>query len=313
MPKERPAELAKALLALADQPETIPEIRVQALALMPGGLSEVTPERFALLCKLVRRDQPPGARSAAATALGRATLTSAQFGELADLLPEIGPLELDRVLECFEKNKEEAVGLRVLAALKQAPATANLRPEMIPLRLKSSGSQVQDRAKEFVATLAPDAAKQRERLEELLPMLAKGDARRGQLVFNAAKNACVACHAIGYVGGKIGPDLTRIGQIRTERDLLESIVFPSMTLVQGFQPLLIETKDGRVYNGLVKQETSDEIVLTTGVDQEVRVPRAQIEESQPGRVSIMPAGLDKQLSPQELADLVAFLKTCAPR
>ena len=52
-----------------------------------------------------------------------------------------------------------------------------------------------------------------------------GDHVRGQLLFNNPKAACNACHAIGYRGGTIGPDLTAIGQIRSERDLLEAIVF----------------------------------------------------------------------------------------
>ena len=65
-----------------------------------------------------------------------------------------------------------------------------------------------------------------------------------------------------------------------------------------------------MYNGLLRQDRPDELVLTTGADTEVRVPRDEVEEVQPGTVSVMPSGLDQQLSPQELADLVAFLKVC---
>ena len=53
-----------------------------------------------------------------------------------------------------------------------------------------------------------------------------------------------------------------------------------------------------------------EMVLTTGATEEVRIPREEIEDVQPGKVSIMPAGLDQQLAPRDLADLVAFLKAC---
>ena len=70
------------------------------------------------------------------------------------------------------------------------------------------------------------------------------------------------------------------------------------------------TSDGKVLNGLLRNETSEEILLVTGANQEVRVPRADIEEVRPSTVSVMPAGLDQQLSPQELADLVVFLKAC---
>ena len=91
---------------------------------------------------------------------------------------------------------------------------------------------------------------------------------------------------------------------------MESIVFPSASFVRSFEPVQVVTKAGKVHNGLVRQDQPDEIVLTTGADTEVRVARDDIESVQPGTVSIMPSGLDQQLSPQELSDLIAFLKAC---
>jgi putative heme-binding domain-containing protein len=135
-----------------------------------------------------------------------------------------------------------------------------------------------------------------------------GDVRRGQLVFNSARAACISCHEIGYVGGHVGPDLTRIGKIRTERDLLESIIFPSASFVRSYEPVVATTKSGKIYNGLVRKDTPEELVLALNGTEEVRLARESIEDVQPSKISIMPAGLDKQLSKQELADLVAFLK-----
>ena len=101
-----------------------------------------------------------------------------------------------------------------------------------------------------------------------------------------------------------------IGGIRTERDLLESIVFPSASFVRSYEPILVVTASGKWHNGLIKNDNADELVLVTGPDQEVRIPRAEIEEIRPGQVSIMPSGLDQQLSIRDLADLIAFLKAC---
>src|SRR5205823_12040083 len=119
----------------------------------------------------------------------------------------------------------------------------------------------------------------------------------------STKASCSACHAIGYLGGTIGPDLTHIGKIRAERDLLESIVFPSASFVRSYEPVQITTKKGKVFNGLVRRETPDEVVLAVSGTEEVRVARQDIDEVEPGKVSVMPAGLDQQLTPQELADL----------
>ncbi len=73
--------------------------------------------------------------------------------------------------------------------------------------------------------------------------------------------------------------------------------------------MLITTQDGKTINGVIHDETTQEYIIATGPDQIARVRRDDIDEMQPSKVSIMPAGLDKQLSPQELADLVAFLKS----
>src|SRR5262249_41710858 len=108
-------------------------------------------------------------------------------------------------------------------------------------------------------------------------------------------------------GGKIGPELSKIGSIRTPRDLLESIVFPSASIVRGYEPYVVMTKAGRTVNGLLKQTAADAVTLVTAERTEVRLPRADIEEIQPSRVSIMPQGLNAQLSRRELSDLIAYL------
>ena len=129
-------------------------------------------------------------------------------------------------------------------------------------------------------------------------------------MFNSPKAACASCHAIGYRGGKVGPDLTQIGKIRSARDLLEAIVFPSASFVRSYEPVEVRTRKGKVYNGLLRQEGAEEVVLVLGAEEQVRLRRRDIEEMVPGKVSIMPAGLDKQLTRRELADLVAFLRAC---
>ena len=88
------------------------------------------------------------------------------------------------------------------------------------------------------------------------------------------------------------------------------IVFPSSSFVRGYEPVLVSTKSGKLYNGVIRKDAADELVLATGVNQEVRIPRDDVDEVQPSKVSVMPAGLDQQLTPQQLADLVAFLKAC---
>ena len=255
-------------------------------------------------------DKPVGVRALAADVLGREKLTSEQLARLTDALKVVGPLELDRLLEAFKGSTDEEVGHKLIAALRTANARSSLRPETLKPRLAKFGPALAPEAEALYADLLHDSAQQRARLEGLLTKLAKGDIRRGQVVFQSQKAACYSCHSIGYKGGNVGPDLTRIGKIRSERDLLEAIVFPSASFVRSFEPMSVITKAGKTYNGLVRKDTPDEMVLAISGTEEVHVARGDIEEVQPSRVSVMPAGLDKQLTQQELADLVAFLKAC---
>jgi putative membrane-bound dehydrogenase-like protein len=308
--KERAEPFAAALLKIGNNPKAPASLRVSALAAVPGGLSRVEPSLFAFLRAHIDSDQPVATRSTATAVLARARLSSEQLLALTDSLKTVGPMELDRLLEVFTQSTDEGVGQQLIAALKASPARSSLRVAALKPRLAKFSPRVQRQADELYALLDVDAAKQKARLEQLLAGLGGGDVRRGQAVFNNPKVACVACHAIGYLGGNVGPDLTHIGKIRTERDLLESIVFPSASFVRSYEPVLVATKDGKVYNGVIRKDAPDAMVLATGVNQEVRISREDIEEVKPSKVSVMPAGLDQQLTPRELADLVAFLKAC---
>ena len=145
------------------------------------------------------------------------------------------------------------------------------------------------------------------RIEQLSSALAGGDPARGHEVFRGKRASCLACHRVGAEGGAAGPDLSRVGAVRTRRNLLESIVLPSATFARGYEPFNVVTDDGKVHSGVIGRETADAIYLRTAERAETRVPRAEIDELVPGKVSIMPQGLDKQLSSQQLRDLLAYL------
>jgi putative heme-binding domain-containing protein len=168
---------------------------------------------------------------------------------------------------------------------------------------------VKERGEALLKTLHADAAQQAARLDALLAEVrGRGDVRRGQAIFNSARAACASCHAIGYLGGKVGPDLTRISEVRNERDLLEAIVYPSASFVRSYEPVLVTTRGGEDYSGVLRKDGVDEIILATGPQTEVRLARSEVAELRPGTVSVMPQGLEEQLTRDELADLLAFLR-----
>jgi putative membrane-bound dehydrogenase-like protein len=306
--KEGAADLRFALLLVATSERHPGPVRLEALAAVPGGLSGVEDNVFDYVRAHLSPDTPVTTRLAAAEILSKARLNSEQLVRLTESVQSAGPLEIERLLGAFAQSKSDDVGLKLTAALKQAVALANLRQDVLQKLFEKYSPAVKQQAEEVYQAMAQATAQQRAKLEQLLANVPAGDVRRGQLVFHSQKAACNTCHAMGYLGGKIGPDLTRIGSVRTEKDLLESIVFPSATFVRSYEPLTVLTKSGKAYSGVLKSDGAQEIVLTINAKDEARIPRDEIEEMQPAAVSIMPAGLDQQLTPQELADLVAFLR-----
>jgi putative membrane-bound dehydrogenase-like protein len=309
-PKQSPPELAAALLKVGGNVKLPAEVRTGALAAVPGGLGKVDPAVFDFLRGQLKTDEPVLTRSAAAEALAHAKLSAEQLLLLCESIKAAGPMEVTRLLEVFGQSSDEKVGRGLVEGLKDSPGRAGLRAETLKPLLAKYGPGVEKLGAGLIASLEGDAVAQKARLEAMVAKLPSGDVRRGQAVFNSPKAACASCHAIGYLGGKVGPDLTRIGSIRTERDLLESIVFPSASFVRGYEPVLVVTRDGKSFTGLLHKDEPDEVVLVTGANQEAHIPREEIEEMLPSRTSVMPAGLDQQLTAQELADLVAFLKAC---
>jgi putative heme-binding domain-containing protein len=102
--------------------------------------------------------------------------------------------------------------------------------------------------------------------------------------------------------------LSQIGRTRSRRDLIEAIAFPSARLEQSYRSTKIQTREGEILNGLIVAQSPQSITLQIAADRRITVQREEIEASEPSSISIMPAGLDQQLTRQELADLIAFLE-----
>ncbi|MEN3339329.1 MAG: hypothetical protein V7647_3005 [Acidobacteriota bacterium] len=306
--KEASPALSDALLRVGRSKARPLEIRLGALGAVPGGLTRVDPDLFGLLRTSLEPGQPLSVRSAAGGVIEKSALDGTQLMALAPALQDASPLDLPRLLRAFDRPGDDGPGLAMLAALREAKSRSSVRPDVLRPVLARYSDAVQKQGEALLTSFSTDAASQVGRLEALLPAVRDGNVSRGQAVFNGPKAGCYACHAIGYMGGTIGPDLTRIGQVRSERDLLEAIVFPSASFARGYEPIVVRTRSGAVHMGVLRNnEPGDDVVVATDRD-EIRVPRGEIVDVQPGTVSLMPPGFDALLTRQELADLLAFLK-----
>lgn len=135
-----------------------------------------------------------------------------------------------------------------------------------------------------------------------------GDPERGIVVF---KKVCAQCHKLYGEGAEVGPDLTGSGRNNWDQ-LLTNVLDPSLVIGGSYQARILQTTDGRVLTGLAVEDNDQRVVLKVQGGKLETVPRDQIEVYKVSEVSMMPEQLEKQITPQELADLFSYLALDKP-
>lgn len=297
-----------AIAPIADRTETPPLLRSEALTAMGPRLKDVDDKRFAFLLSQLEKDRDSSLKMAGARALAGCLLSGQQLMELAKHFDAAGPLVISTLLKAFERSNDDAVGAALVNGLQKSSVAESLSGDEVSAILRRYSAQVQQLAVPLIKQLGVDVEAQQARLTQLAPLITDGDAKAGERVFFGKKANCSACHAVAGKGARIGPDLSRIGQSRTGKDLLEAIVYPSASFVNGYRPHVAQLESGKTVQGIIAAEANDAVTFRTADLQEVRVLRKDIEELKESSTSIMPKGLDTQLTPDELRHLLAFLQ-----
>ena len=131
-----------------------------------------------------------------------------------------------------------------------------------------------------------------------------GDAAKGKAVF---AQVCISCHKLDGVGLELGPDLRSVVQHDAEK-LMNSILDPSAIIEPGFMAYNCTLKNGEQLYGVIATETSASLTLKMAGNLTKSVLRSEIASLQSTGMSLMPEGLEAALTPQSLADLIAYLK-----
>jgi putative heme-binding domain-containing protein len=168
--------------------------------------------------------------------------------------------------------------------------------------------QISDSSAGFLATNTPKRT-----LDELrsFALAHPGDPSKGRAIFFDAKGVgCVKCHSAGGMGNsQVGPDLTGLALKYDKAEIVRSVLEPSSRLATGYQPVLAALKNGAVATGMVRSETETHLELIDADSHITKISKADLEERRVGDTSIMPAGNVEALTPQQFADLIAYLQS----
>ncbi len=131
-----------------------------------------------------------------------------------------------------------------------------------------------------------------------------GNPTRGALFF---ATSCGACHTFNGAGGRVGPDLSGIRNQPADALLLHLVV-PDYEITPGYEAYTVQTGDGRTIVGRLESEAPNSVTLRDGAGQAHTILRTDVKSMTAASSSLMPTGLDQTMTPQDLADLIAYLK-----
>ncbi len=133
----------------------------------------------------------------------------------------------------------------------------------------------------------------------------KADAARGKALF---KKTCATCHRLENEGAEVGPDLLSALRNKSKEQLLGDILDPSREVDPRYINYLVTTKAGRTFSGMIAAETASSLTLRRAEKAEDTILRSQIDDIQATAKSVMPEGLEMQLTKQDVADVIAYLQ-----
>jgi putative heme-binding domain-containing protein len=251
------------------------------------------------------------AKIQAAGMLATAPMAKEQMPQIAPLLASVGPVELKTLLSLLKRHKDAEIVKTLAREIAKNPAIASQQESSYRTALADLPPEIFETIilPAYNTAVAATEAKKRQLGPLADKVIASGKAANGEKHFKAGKGTCIACHKIGDTGRAIGPDLSHIGAIRTERDLLESILFPSNTLARDYEAHIIETSDGQQTLGVIKSHTAEGLLVLDIAGQEKNIPHQTITGDTTLTTSLMPMGLDQTIPENELLDLVAWLRS----
>lgn len=284
---------------MASDPQRPAWVRTLALELLLAVRPAAARPR---LGALLEPDQPAELQAAAAQGVARAQ-DQALVASLFEGWDRYALATRRVLLGALASTTELAAPLLDAVEAGQVPAAEIDPATREALRLLPDAKFQARVASVFLASTNADRPEVVRRYEPALSLA--GDPARGRTLFG---KHCQTCHARNGQGAKVGPDLISVAG-RPPADLLVAILDPAREAAPDGRAIIVVTTRGQTLTGLLAEETPAAVRLRRAEGVEDVIPRGEVEALRPTGRSLMPDGLEQVLSPQDVADLIAFLRS----
>jgi putative heme-binding domain-containing protein len=274
------------------------------LAVVPVILT-LPPARFeALLGELLSPQTPPELQAAVIAGFGG--LNADLSGPLLAAWPQFGPqLRAAAMTALLRRNARTKALLAAIKAGTIAPSEVD--PTARQALLTNPDTGIRELATAAFGT--PDKDRQKI-IDDYRPALdLAGDVSRGRQAFT---KHCAVCHKAEEKGANVGPALTSVTN-KSPEDLLVAILDPNRESQAIYQSYTVVTEAGRVLTGILVSDSAAAVTVRQSEGKEESIPRNEIETLKANGMSLMPVGLEKTVAPQDIADVIAFIKSLAAK
>ncbi len=276
--------------------------------------------------KLISFDTLIAINSNTALKTARAILTNKETSTefKGSLIASLGKLQdpaiADLMIELYH-TLDASVQPRSIELLSQRGSWANKLLDAMAQKKIPTNAMGANQARKMLATNDPDLKKKvlavwgvvregRDPAREfILSDMRKfisanpGEPKAGRIVFN---KVCGQCHKMHGEGQEVGPDITLNGRGNFEQ-LLSNVFDPSLVIGADYQATSVVTTKGRLLTGLLVEDSTTKVALKVQGGKLEVIPRSEVEEIKRGKNSLMPEGLEKQITSKEMSDLFSYL------
>jgi putative heme-binding domain-containing protein len=297
-PEETKEDVLEQVVAIAMDMDEQSERRSDAVRL----ISLFSPEQYEEELKTLSSPQQPTAvQQEAVTGLGNISgIDVAEF--LLGRWDTMTPAVRNRAADALMRNEERI--MKLLDAVENGRVlVSSIGWNRQVVLMRDTDIEIRERARELLTDDSTDRDELFERYRDVAEI--SGDPDRGKDVFLAS---CSACHqAMGNHGVEFGPDL---GTVRhwTPRSLLSKILDPNRSISDGYEMWIVERSAGPSVAGVIAGETQNSVTLINAGGVETTIPRSEIKDIRASNVSAMPAGLEYEIDPRQMADLIAYIR-----